>query len=164
MDVVAKALEKGLPKLAADFFVIFSRFEFALKQSGQYAIGNDQGVDADWDGFARDLGPAFFQHVNDKGLAPILVGKPPMKQVKLADGSLGWRDMGRVKSTADLFLAIRRARNNLIHGAKYHDAGDGRPDYVAGSERNEALLGQALAVMDVALRATPAVHEWYVRD
>jgi len=49
-----------------------------------------------------------------------------------------------LKNTADVFLAIRRARNNLAHGAKYHDRGAGHADFV---ERDDALLGQSLAVM-----------------
>lgn len=163
MDIVDRALKAELPKLAVDFFVVFSRFEFALKQSGKYALGNDAGVKPDWEKFARDLGPNFLGHVSDNGLAPVLVEKPPKKQVKLADGSLGWRDMGKVTSTTELFLAVRRVRNNLMHGAKYQDAGDGRPDYVEGSERNDALLRQALTVMEVALQGTPAVYECYGR-
>jgi hypothetical protein len=33
--------------------------------------------------------------------------------------------MGPVNNTTDLFLAIRRVRNNLAHGAKYKDNGAG---------------------------------------
>lgn len=161
--MVEQALEAELPKLAMDFFVVFSRFECALKRSGTYAIGNDDRVDPDWDGFARDLGPDFLRDVVAQGIAPVLVGNPPKKQVKLANGALGWRDMGAVESTADLFLAIRRARNNLAHGAKYQDGGAGHADFVEGSERNNALLGQSLDVMTLALKARPDIHNFFRR-
>ena len=163
MNLVEQALEAELPKLAMDFFVVFSRFECALKRSGTYAIGNDDRVDPDWDGFARDLGPDFLRDVVAQGIAPVLVGNPPKKQVKLANGALGWRDMGAVESTADLFLAIRRARNNLAHGAKYQDGGAGHADFVEGSERNNALLGQSLDVMTLALKARPDIHNFFRR-
>ncbi|UUZ70850.1 hypothetical protein LP415_15815 [Polaromonas sp. P1(28)-8] len=133
MDLVEEALQSQLPKLATDFFVVFSRFECALKRSIQYAIGDELKVDPDWDGFAKDLPSDFLQIVIDKGVAPVLIGQPPKKQIKLAEGSLGWKDMGAVKNTADLFLAVRRARNNLVHGAKYQDDGSGYPNFVEGS-------------------------------
>lgn len=163
MSLVEQALEAELPKLAMDFFVVFSRFECALKRSGRYAIGDDTKVDPDWNGFACDLGPDFLTAVFDQGVAPVLIGKPPKKQVKLADGSLGWKDMGPVKNTADLFLAIRRARNNLAHGAKYQDGGAGHADFVEGSERDEALLGQSLAVLTLALDARPDIYAFFRR-
>jgi hypothetical protein len=163
MNLVAQALEAELPKLAMDFFVVFSRFECALKRSGKYAIGNDDKVDPDWSGFARDLGPGFLLEVIAQAIAPVLVGKPPKKQVKLANGELGWKDMGAVKNTSDLFLAIRRVRNNLAHGAKYQDGGAGHADFVEGSERDDDLLGQSLAVMALALKTRPDIHRFFLR-
>lgn len=38
MTLAEQALEAELPKLAMDFFVVFSRFECALKRSGKYAL------------------------------------------------------------------------------------------------------------------------------
>ena len=163
MNLVEQALEAELPKLATDFFVVFSRFECALKRSGKYAIGNDERVDPDWDGFARDLGADFLKRVIKEGVAPVLVAKPPRKQVKLASGDLGWRDMGAVINTSDLFLALRRARNNLAHGAKYQDAGAGRADFVEGSERDDALLRDSLAVLALALEERPDIHAVFRR-
>ncbi|NWE74938.1 hypothetical protein [Pseudomonas yamanorum] len=158
MNLVEEALEAELPKLAMDFFVVFSRFECALKRSGTYAVGSVDRVAPDWDGFSRDLGPDFLNDVIAQGIAPVLIGNPPKKQVRLANGALGWKDVGAVDSTDDLFLAIRRARNNLVHGGKYQDGGAGHVDFVEGSERNDALLGQALAVMAFALKTRPDIH------
>ncbi|ANP57494.1 hypothetical protein JEZ51_18420 [Pseudomonas aeruginosa] len=163
MSLVEEALAAELPKAAIDFFVVFSRFECALKRSGKYAIGNEDRVDPNWDGFARDLGPAFLKRVIEQGIAPVLVNRPPKKQVKLADGALGWKDIGSVKNTADLFLAIRRARNNLVHGAKYRDGGTGQIDFVEGSERDDELLNQSLAVLELALGERPEIHGFFRR-
>jgi hypothetical protein len=45
MNLLEQALEAELPKLATDFFIVFARFECALKRSGHYAIGDDTKVD-----------------------------------------------------------------------------------------------------------------------
>lgn len=163
MTLVRQALEAALPKKAIDFFVVFSRFECALKRSGRYALGNEDRVEPDWNGFANDLGPGFLEQVIERDIAPVLVNHPPKKQVKLPCGTLGWRDMGEVRSTADLFLAIRRVRNNLAHGAKYQDSGSGHPDFVEGSERDDALLGQSLDVLALALQIRPEIHAFFRR-
>jgi hypothetical protein len=162
MDLLKQALEAELPKLAVDFFVVFSRFECALKRSGKYAKGNKDGVDADWDRFAQDLGPQFLGDVIAHGVAPVLVENPPKKQVKL-NATLGWKDMGAVENTADLFLAIRRVRNNLVHGGKYQDGGAGQAALLDGSERDDALLEQSLAVMSLALKSRPDVYNFFSR-
>jgi hypothetical protein len=41
-------------ELVLDFFLRFSRFEFALKITG-YACGDDARVDPDWNRFAADI-------------------------------------------------------------------------------------------------------------
>ncbi|PCR93454.1 hypothetical protein CP336_26135 [Pseudomonas fluorescens] len=163
MDLVEEALRAELPKLAVDFFVVFSRFECALKRSGIYAIGDDNGVSPDWDKFARDLGQGFLVDVIALEIAPVLVANPPKKQVKLDDGMLGWKDTNAVARTSDLFVAIRRVRNNLVHGAKYQDGGAGHAIFVEGSERDDALLSQSMAVMTLALKVRPDIHDHFRR-
>lgn len=158
---LAAALHEKLPALAVDFFVAFSRFECALKRSGTYARGDESGVEPDWNGVARDLGPEFFDEVLTRGIAPTLIGKPPKKQIKQADGTLGWRDMGPVSNCADLFLAIRRARNNLLHGGKYRDIRNDQYTEIQGSERSDTLLKQSLAVLSLALEAKPEVAQHF---
>jgi len=163
MDLLDEALQEKLPEVAVAFFVVFSRFECAMKRIGTYAIGDEKGVEADWGGLARDLGNPFFDAVIAKGIAPVLIGKPPKKQIKMSDGTLGWRDMGPVQNVTDLFLAIRRARNNLIHGGKYQDDGSGHANLVAGAERNDALLGQSMDVMRLILESRHDLRGCYFK-
>jgi hypothetical protein len=163
MSLFDDALQDKLPEIAVEFFVVFSRFECAMKRIGTYAIGNEKGVDADWDRLAGDVGQLFLDQVITDGIAPTLIGKPPKKQVKLPDGTLGWRDMGPVQICADLFLAIRRARNNLIHGGKYQDDGSGQANLVAGAERSDALLRDSMAVLELALETRPDLRACYFK-
>lgn len=161
MSIASQALHGKLPDLAVDFFVVFSRFECVMKRSGDYAQGDESGVNPDWDKLAKDLGAAFFADVLTKDIAPVLIAEPPKKQIKQADGSLGWRDMGPVSNAADLFLAIRRARNNLLHGGKYRDQRDGHYTEIQGSERSDTLLSQSLAVLELALAAKPKLAQHF---
>lgn len=157
------ALGGELPKLAIVFFIVFSRFECALKRSADYAApGGNVKVNANWDAFASDLGNGFFEEVIAQGLAPDLVHRPPKLQVMLPDGGgLGWRDTAVVTNSVELFLAIRRARNNLVHGAKYRDQATGQVDPIEGSERDERLLDQALAVLGLALERNAKVQGFF---
>ncbi len=157
------ALGGELPKLAIEFFIVFSRFECALKRSADYAApGGNVKVHANWDAFASDLGAGFFEEVLAQGLAPELVHRPPKLQVLLPDGGgLGWRDTAAVTNSVELFLAIRRARNNLVHGAKYRDLATGQVDLIEGSERDERLLDQALAVLGLALERNAEILRFF---
>ena len=150
-----------LPKKAIEFFVVFSRFERAMKRAGAYARGNEKEVKADWVALATDLGDGFFDMVKASNIAPTLMEKSPKKQIKSADGTLGWRDMGEVKTTLDLFLAVRRARNNLMHGGKYMDVGGGQHGVVEGSERDDVLLSESLQVLRLAYERNDAIRQHF---
>jgi hypothetical protein len=151
MRMVDETIQQKLPALAVEFFVKFSRFECAMKRTGIYAVGDEQDVQPDWDKLAADLGRVFFARVVESGIAVTLIKEPPKKQIKQNDGSLGWRDMGAVVNTFDLLLAIRRARNNLVHGGKYRDTRTGSYDDITGTERSNTLLSESLAVLELAL-------------
>lgn len=164
LQLVQQALDAELPKLAIEFFIVFSRFECALKRSVTYASVDGQRVSANWDGFARNLGNGFLDVVVAQGVAQALINSPPKRQVMLPDnGGLGWREMPPVTNTAELFQAIRRVRNNLVHGAKYRDEATDHVDFVEGTERDDALLGQSLAVLALALESNPDVHRFFAR-
>ncbi|WP_442439642.1 hypothetical protein [Pseudomonas lundensis] len=162
--LVEHALGYELPKLAIDFFIVFSRFECALKRSGIYAVSNNGNASAAWDRFASDLGEDFMNRVVAQGGAPDLLSRPPKRQVLLPDeGGLGWEEAAPVTTVVELFLAIRRARNNLVHGAKYRDGATGHVKEVDGAERGDALLDQSLTVLGLALETNTHVQRFFGR-
>lgn len=163
MGAFDELLSEPLPQRAVQFFQVFSRFECAMKRSGVYADGGEKEVKADWDKLAVDLGDDFLREVIESGIAPALLQKPPKKQIKLPNDSLGWREMGSISNTLDLFLAIRRARNNLIHGGKYQDGGGGHTDIVDGSERDDVLLRESLNVLALAYERSPPIRQSFGR-
>lgn len=105
-----------LPASAISLFAVFSRFECALKRSG-YHHGNGD-AHANWDKFANSLGKDFFEEVSSSGNANLLIGTPPKKQVVDGD-DLDWQAVGKVTNVQELFVSVRRVRNNLFHGGKY---------------------------------------------
>jgi hypothetical protein len=62
------------PDVAFHFMTTFARFEEALKRVGY--LKNTRAAQADWDAFARDLAPEFFDEVRQ---APEAV-KPSSRQ------------------------------------------------------------------------------------
>ena len=144
--------------LVLEFFLRFSRFEFALKVSG-YADGDTTRVSPAWDRFARDIAEMF-----DKGRTPDLQSaceyyllNPPMKQV-LANGTLSWSTDLPVEPNREVELLIglvRRVRNNLFHGGKYN------AELHEETARKEELLRGAIEILGECLRASKRVGHAY---
>lgn len=163
-ELVDQAVGGELPKLAIDFFIVFSRFECALKRSGTYAFSDRGRASADWDRFARNLGDDFLRRVAAQGVAHELINRPPKRQVLLPNGrGLSWQEVTPVTNVTELFLAIRRVRNNLVHGAKYRDGATGHIEEVEGAERDDVLLDQSLTVLGLALEASANVQRYFGR-
>ncbi len=138
-----------LPKEATEFFAYFSRFEFALKQSGYLnSTSSENNAEAKWPDFANDLSkaaPTFFDEIKRAGKAAVLIDKPP----EIQKGDLSWRPWGsdprkKLEKSAEFFCAICRVRNNLFHGGKSSSLG-------SDPERDIALLNACLFVLKKAL-------------
>src|SRR5260370_39810068 len=100
-----------LPSEAIPFFVVFSRFEYALNRSSTYLRAIPK-AEADWDKFAAALGEGFFKEVREGKVAQILLDDPPWKQVA-KDGQVDWQEPPAITSANEQSLAIRRVTNNL---------------------------------------------------
>lgn len=146
-------------ELISDFFLRFSRFEFALKVTG-YATGSESRVDPDWTRFAKDI-----QEIFDWNRDPALVEAcelyiytPPQKQV-LVNGELAWSTtlpgQWSEHSVAFLLELVRRVRNNLFHGGKYNG------QFHEETARNEALLAGGLRILQECLQASDEVRKAY---
>ncbi|MCC8978908.1 hypothetical protein [Bradyrhizobium acaciae] len=138
------------PDLTLRFFATFARMEFALKQlrllrstaEGEVAqIGHPRLV-------AR-LGPGFFQAVEEAHVAEMLIANPPKHFLVNGDGGVAFGPQpAALVTTSDLIGATWRVRNNLFHGNKLSPA---------DRKRDEALMTNALAVLDMILEALPDV-------
>lgn len=151
-------------RLAWEFFVLFSRFEYALKRSGFLRHVSD--AQADWGAFARKV-QAEFSSLHSPSLHNALeyfMSSPPRKQL-CQDKMLHWSDPVRRGDGEGQLEFVCRAigivRNNLFHGSKF-------PQFeVAEPSRDQDLLKHAKELMFalVDLDAQVRIHffDWIDR-
>jgi len=107
-----------MPEEAVWLFLTFVRFEQAPKNNG-YLQGNpNDEAKPNWDVFAYDLGPAFFQAQQANADAAIVFDAPPPKQNVGQNGMPDRTQPDPPKTSQERLVAVRRVRNNLHHGAK----------------------------------------------
>lgn len=138
-----------VPPRSDELFQLFSRFEYALKETGFVESGHANEARASWDRFTIEcLGEAFLDRVVREKLAPVLLRNPPSKQIAKG-GRLDWAPCEPPKTTVELFRAVRRIRNNLFHGGKHGDQ---------DSDRNQALIAESICLLGEALEASADVQ------
>lgn len=137
--------------LACEFFAVFSRFEFALKESGYVHVNRFKRATPDWDDFAAT---AVLQIPAGSELAravDFLNREPPQVQQSAHDWApIPLRGAAPVATALD---AAQRIRHNLFHGGKY------TPHSPAG--RDEALVRAALAILLACVAQNPKVGAAY---
>lgn len=142
--------------LVFDFFITFSRFECALKNSIRYARINGLKVAADWTRFASSIQDTF-----DKTYSPELdaaveyiINNPPKVQ-HLENNQLVWHHLeieNNTPLTTRLDLYIRTIRNNLFHGGKFNGV------YEPDISRNYILISNAMIILNDWLRLNEVVR------
>jgi hypothetical protein len=134
----------SLSNEAIKFIATFLRFEYALKENGFCPKDGDACVE--WGRVIKELGETFYESVRRSGHAETIMRKPPKKQIS-RDSRLKWKSLGPPQGVDGLFLAIRRVRNNLLHGGKSRDRDDDNDP-----ARNERLVREAQWIIEEALR------------
>ena len=152
MDVAE--LFKGLripPDLVVEFFVVFARFEFALKEAG-YVSGARGYSEPDWRRFGREVAAAFQPPTAEESAAfDVPTTQPPLRQV-FRDNRLTWEPMPlRGPPVVRALEAAKRVRNNLFHGGKH------TPHSPEG--RDAALVSAALTLLNACLQRHERVRE-----
>ena len=134
--------------LVFEFFVVFSRFEYALIQTGFIRKDVDYAA-ADWDQFGRELNqfsaPPSVPEIDQA--TSYLLNHPPRKQIR-ENGALVWKEALPNENEPQLYkllVYIRRIRNNLFHGNKLSDL------LQEHSARNVRLLSHSLTVLYACL-------------
>lgn len=138
------AATNTLPERGQELMRVVARFEYALKEIGYGKMGAGGAVEAKWDEFAnKELTSDFLKHVRNNKIAPTILSNPPSRQI-LNGSSLDWDATAPPTDIQSLVGAVRRVRNNLVHGGKSGDK---------DSDRNNLLVAEAIAVLTEALRA-----------
>ncbi|MBB4634279.1 hypothetical protein [Longimicrobium terrae] len=147
-ELIRQIADRGDRKAAWQFFLFFSRFEYALKRGAYLSQGSKQAT-PDWDKFASDHNDVFELLVDQRLADAILYFRvsPPRKQVR-KDRRLSWSDP-YVYTNGPLLVwlltAIRIVRNNLFHGGKF----PGIPFH--DPSRNSELIENAIVILSHAL-------------
>ena len=131
--------------LLFDFFVGFSRFEYALKAAG-FTKDPPADADASWEKFE-----GWLEKLRDSEVAPVLLAghyllNDPPKKLVILNGDPQWQVPGRQGQSEVRFLvdSLRRARNNLFHGGKWLTAPE-PPD------RNELVISTGVRVLSALI-------------
>ena len=129
--------------LICEFFAVFSRFEFTLKESGFMCVNRNGHAAPDWRGFAASAVASLNVDAGSDLAHAIdyLNNDPPQVQVS----AQGWSRLPLRGSTAieRAIDAIQRVRNNLFHGGKH------TPHSPNG--RDEKLVRLSLLVLNACL-------------
>jgi hypothetical protein len=150
----------GLDKeLFLEFFIIFSRFEYALKRAG-FVTGNKEKASPDWKKFAFSLEGKFKSDRTQELIDAVnfLKSKPPKKQI-LKKGKLDWKDNPYQESEPVakwLIDMVNIIRNNLFHGGKFPSGPIEEPS------RNLKLLKSGLVVLYECLQLNDTVREFFL--
>lgn len=114
--------------LVMQFFINFSRFEYALKRLG-FVVKEGNDVKISWNEFADKIKNEFEIRLEDNNFEDLkkavnyIIDNPPRKLVIESDGSrsiICWRksNPNRGNIVRDILILVARIRNNLFHGEK----------------------------------------------
>lgn len=141
--------------LICEFFAVFSRFEFALKESDFVRKGKDL-VEPAWWKYGEDVAKVLIVERGSSVDEAItyLCTEPPLFQV----GAQRWehrplRGNSKVEQALD---AAKQVRNNLFHGGKH------TPHSPPG--RDNKLVESSLVVLYACLAADKKTRDVYIQN
>lgn len=160
---LVKHLIKDVSKNAdwLQFFLMFSRFEYALKRAGYIKprkFVRNNVVEADWDKFGKDVEQKLKESSSIRLIKAIrfLIDDPPYKQYLNQSNELDWQQPHY--STCDIqniINTIKIVRNNLFHGGKYPTMP------VHSPSRDIELVRNSAIVLKYLIYSSPEVKRRY---
>jgi hypothetical protein len=149
-EVIRRIANSADRHLAWEFFVFFSRFEYALKRVQRYMKPGEGDAQPNWERFASDVNEKFIPAPDTQLAAAVAFYKaqPPRKQLR-KDGQMSWSDPIGPEKNEPLLVwlsrAIRLVRNNLFHGGKFPLI------LVSDPSRDRDLLAHAITILAACL-------------
>jgi hypothetical protein len=144
--------------LLLQFFLTFSRFEFALKNARFRREAWHGDVEPDWNRFINEIADNNFNINQNNKLqeaCEYILDDPPKRQV-LFNGDLAWETqlLGEDETeTTFLLKMVKSIRNNLFHGGK-HNIG-----LHEDSLRIEKLLESSLEILSYCITLDPELED-----
>lgn len=129
-----------------EFYITFSRFECALKQSIEFANITGGKVEPNWDVFVSRIRLLFNSSSSSllKSSVQYLLKNPPKKQA-INDSTIQWADNLASETSPEinkLLYYIKNVRNNLFHGGKFNG------NFSEDESRNHRLINSCLVVLN----------------
>lgn len=148
-------------ELVKNFFITYSRFEFALK--GSIVFANDRGnrVEPNWDRFINSIRDDFDKSSSDELLESVtyIIESPPKIQL-LENEMLVWKARTWQNNPPEinkLRQHISDIRNNLFHGGKFYGT------YQEDVCRNYKLIYSGLIILNEWLELNLEVKGLFLR-
>jgi hypothetical protein len=160
-DVIRRIANSGDRRLAWEFFVFFSRFEYALKRVESYLMPGVGNAEANWNRFASDHNEQFNPDATPALAAAVryYFEKPPRKQLR-SDGEMSWSDPLTYQRNEPLLVwllrVVRVVRNNLFHGGKFPLIPISDPSH------DRELLANAITILAACLPLHQRVSDLFV--
>lgn len=128
-------------ELCSDFLMLYSRFEYALKEEGFLQSGAN--AMASIKNYVVSISEQFNPDTSEnlKLAVDFILNDPPRKLIQ-ESGSMTWVVVPK-EATIELQLAeyIRRIRNSLLHGAKFYGQ-------IEIGSRNWELISRAIVIIE----------------
>ena len=138
---------------AVKFFLVFSRFEYALKKAGFFIWDGKGKLFPDWKQFCDSINGCCTDDNEYNKCVEYIVRNPPRKQIVSNGGKLDWRSVqGNGNEPRIIIEHIKRIRNNLFHGGK------GAPQ----NHRDNELLRAATCILLIWLEENDDIKEAYI--
>lgn len=141
--------------LACEFFAVFSRFEFTLKESG-FIRQNQQRAEPAWWSFAESVSGYLCLEQNSELCDAVEYLTTEIPQVQISKGEwspIPLHGKNQIEKSID---SITRVRNNLFHGGKH------TPHSPPG--RDEKLVRASLAVLYACLEQNDVLRNNYEQN
>jgi hypothetical protein len=143
--------------LVLRFFLVFSRFEYALKRAG--FTNPKRRAEAAWDRFATENDARFGASSTSKLQAACVyfLQHPPLRQIQ-KNGVLDWEVPNQLINEPllkRLLLMVRSVRNNMFHGGKFPMMPVDEP------ARNVTLLRHALVILETSVKLDGEVERLF---
>lgn len=135
----------------SEFYLTFSRYEFALKATG-FAKQTNRGAQIDWDKLAGELGDLDQLLSDRRAEFEELLDRPPKKLNLEGVDQLKWRDDSPMPTwgpTRVFLYRVQAVRNNLMHGSKFIEQESFDP------QRESKLLASAIGALKIILDRLP---------
>lgn len=162
-EAIRRIADSNDRRLAWLFFVIFSRFEYALKRHPEYLMPGVGNAEANWDRFGADNHACFDAStaLSLRSAVEYFVAHPPRKQIR-TNGVMSWSEPqawdGRGPKLVWLLLMVRLVRNNLFHGGKFPLVP------ILDPSRDRDLLLHAITILNAALTLNSEVARAFSED